>query len=107
VPKRRPQRLKLSHEVTADDRFEKAQEALSRAGVVCFLGFGYAPENMRRLKWEHRIDEGKRKTIFGTLYNLTEAEQGRLAIGRYFNISDKIPPRWDILEFLRNTSVLG
>jgi hypothetical protein len=99
--------IRIIHEVQADERFERAQDALNEAEVVCFLGFGYAAENMARLKWNERNDTSKWKTVFGTVFNLTVAEQQRLKLGQYFNVPQEIPSGWDILDFLRQTNVLG
>ena len=97
--------IKIIHEVKpTEEQFSGAQGALDEAEVVCFLGFGYARENMQRLEWRrgHR-----NKKLLGTVYGLTDAEQRRLGIGRYFNITSSIPSGWGILQVLRETDLLG
>jgi hypothetical protein len=100
-------KIKIIHEVQADERFEQAQNVLNEAEVVCFLGFGYARENMARLKWTERRNLDRPKTIGGTVYKLTKAEQRRLQLERYFNVSPDVSADWDILEFLRQSGILG
>lgn len=105
--KRAADEIQIIHEIKPGGPFAIAQEAISNAEVVCFLGFGYARENMIRLNWTDRNVTDRPKAIFGTVYHLTTAEQRRLELGQYFNITWEIPTHWSILNFLRETNVLG
>jgi hypothetical protein len=105
--KRAADEIKIIDEVEPGGRFAIAQKALSDAETVCFLGFRYAPENMARLDWTHRNDTGRWKRLFGTVYKLTPAEQRRLKLGQYFNVTPGIPNSFSILHFLKETDVLG
>jgi hypothetical protein len=97
--------IKIIHEVQPGGEFDVAQEALDDAHAVCFLGCGYAPENMARLDWTRRRDTDHPKHILGTTYELTEAEARRLGLGKY--LTDQFSPHWTVLRFLKETQVLG
>jgi hypothetical protein len=97
--------IKIIHEVQPGGEFNVAQEALDDAHVVCFLGCGYAPENMMRLDWDQRKKPDHSKILSGTRYNITDAEARRLRLGQYFM---ELPSRdWTVLTFLKETNVLG
>ena len=88
------------HEAKIEGLVEKTRKAVEDANVVCFLGFGYHPENLAPLAVETGMAG---RTIVGTAYNLTKAEQQRLNLGRYVDEAKDLT----ILKFLRETKVLG
>ena len=57
---------------TNDPGFEAAYELLKRASKVCLLGFGYHPENLRRLRLKSLLEN--RGTLYGTAVGLGKAE---------------------------------
>jgi len=94
--------IRIIHEVKADKRFEQANVAIDEAEVVCFLGFGYAPENMSRLKL---VSGTAGRAVIGTAYQLTDVERRRLKLERY--LDKPFPFSHDILRALKDSSVLG
>ena len=70
--------IKIIHETDEIADAPSIHQTLKEAEVVCFLGFGYLPENMDRLFGNVKLDH---KTIYGSGYGLTDAEMN--AIGRY------------------------
>jgi len=68
---------------TNDPGFEAAYELLKRASKVCLLGFGYHPENLRRLRLKSLLEN--RGTLYGTAVGLGKAElhvaRGRIGMG--------------------------
>jgi hypothetical protein len=64
--------IKIISEGSEDEpELRKARELLNQAEVIYFLGFGYHPENLRRLEEELTF---KGKKIFGTTYEMMPAE---------------------------------
>jgi hypothetical protein len=57
-------------------QFERAQELFAKAYSIWILGFGYHPENMRRLNLPFdRLQQSQNRVyIVGTAYNMTTAE---------------------------------
>jgi hypothetical protein len=102
VLKRAAAGIKIVHEVKEKKRFMAANAALDNAEIVCFLGFGYASENMSRLRIKANTIG---QQIMGTAYRLTDAEQRRLKLGAY--LDKPFPSDWDVLRSLRESNVLG
>lgn len=94
--------IKIMHENVGEDReFAQARTLLSRAEVVCFLGFGYHPTNMRRL----RLDElAHGSSLWGSATGLSAAQQDeiRSRFGRPITLGNH---NQDARDFLRNYSV--
>lgn len=65
--------IRIAHETAEDDeQFGKARDRLASARKICFLGFGYHPANVKRL----RLDNLKHGPIMIACTNgLTEQEQ--------------------------------
>lgn len=83
------------------DELRQAQELISQAKVVCFLGFGYHPMNLQRLRINQTF-RGER--LMGSAYGLERGEQRRAtslfkATIRLGDISE------DALSFLRRYPV--
>jgi hypothetical protein len=96
--------IKIIHEGVYDSReFQHARALLHEYKVVCFLGFGYNPTNLRRL----RVDklQSNHQVVFGTAL-------GELA-DKYARIVEAFRPTAiqlgaggdDALRFLQNYSV--
>jgi len=65
--------IKIVHEGTTDDpELAAAHDLLVRAEVVCFLGFGYHPVNVERLKLDMLPPN---KTVLGSAYRITVEEK--------------------------------
>lgn len=96
--------IKIMHEDVGDDtEFPLARTLLSRAEVVCFLGFGYHPTNMRRL----RLDQLDPKVqLWGSATGLSRAQQDeiRSRFARSITVGNQTQ---DARDFLRNHRVFG
>lgn len=81
-----------------DDTFKRAREILASSKIICFLGFGYHPTNLRRLG----IAKIKKPMLLGTILGMTAPEINQVAshIERGFDMTGQ-----DILTFLRETGV--
>ena len=81
-----------------------AREALSSAKTVFFLGFGFDPDNIKRLELNKRCQG---KVIGATRYHVAEGDWGRTlqrmlpATVNYAGHRD-----WDCLAFLKETTLL-
>ena len=68
--------VKVISETTRDSpEYQAAQEALRQASRICFLGFGYDPQNLARLNYGAGVDS---KTIQGTHYQLPQLRSNQL-----------------------------
>ncbi len=94
--------IRIVHEDEGTTEYATAHAWLRDAKVVCFLGFGYHPTNIRRLKLKQHVEAGARWTfIGGTCFGLREAERQR-ALG-LFALGLRSPefPFADAQAFLR------
>jgi len=64
--------LRIIYEVEDDPILEKACDKISKAKRIFFLGFGYAPENLKVLKLPEILNTGMR--VYGTAFGLIENE---------------------------------
>lgn len=97
------QNLKVIHEIEdSDDTFEVARKILEQSDCVCFLGFGYHQDNLKRLGYPRRT-YGQR--VFGTAYGLTTLERQTVG-GRLSNDVILGEPDQGSLLFLRSHPVL-
>ena len=95
--------IRILHEGTMDDpQLATARELLRDARVICFLGFGYYYDNVRRL----RLELLPRATqLFGTAYGITAQERER--------IKSYLPPiemgceEIGVLRFLRDKPIFA
>jgi len=95
--------IKVIHEIDEDvlPEYKRAHELLAQAEVVCFLGFGYQEDNVRRLK----AGTIKSYDVFsGTGYGLESAERSKAAqlVGGKLTIDQ---PDRDCTLFLRNQAI--
>lgn len=68
--------IKIIHEdVSANSQFVKAQELIKSTSVICFLGFGFHPVNIKRIWAEKSGSVFMRRTIYGTAYQMPASEQ--------------------------------
>ena len=91
--------IKIIHEaVEHDPEFVKAREALLQAEYIAFLGFGYHPANLKRL----RMHECAGSVVQGTTFGMTGAETAR--------IKAYVPAlhanNYDVFTFLRESGAL-
>jgi hypothetical protein len=101
-------RLTIMHE--GDNKiadFDRAQRLFKKAYLIWLVGFGYHPENMRRLKLPFdRANKSKdRVYIRGTAFNMTVAESNHVldAYGHgQWELSD---PAYKITDALRNSDL--
>jgi hypothetical protein len=77
VVKRCASTIRVLHESTIidDPELNKARELLMHARVICFLGFGYYYDNIRRLRPELLPEDSE---LFGTAFGITAQEQERI-----------------------------
>ncbi len=59
----------------------QARKALAQSGRICFLGFGYHNENLRRLRPITKDETVKSKLVIGSAYELEDREFGILQSG--------------------------
>lgn len=92
--------IKIIHEASDfanDPQFKRAYELFEDAQQIAFLGFGYHPTNVQRLKLR---ENGK---LTGTVYGFTSKEVGRIRemLPYLNNIREE-----KVLEFLRSSGIL-
>jgi hypothetical protein len=94
--------IKIVHEGTTDDpELATAHDLLMAANVICFLGFGYHPANVERLKLD-MLPTGK--IALGSAYGIKTAERNRII--RYLPRSITMGRESaDALAFLREAPV--
>jgi hypothetical protein len=77
--------IRVVHEDQPSDEYAKAQEWLREAEVICFLGFGYHPTNLKRLDVLGQVRGHAGVFVGGTALGLESAEIARaeslLALG--------------------------
>jgi len=67
--------IRIIHQVSAEDpQFGRARELLSKARHVYFMGFGYLPDNLRKLGL-HGVPEGAQ--LRGTAWGMSESLKDR------------------------------
>ena len=102
------ERIKIIHEgIDYAAQFVQAKTILLQSEIVCFLGFGYHPLNLRRLDFHE--DYYKKAAYYGSSFGMTPAEcnnvggifKGKLALELNQNAKGQ-----DILDFLRHSSFL-
>jgi hypothetical protein len=107
------ERIKIVHEgLESAPQFRQARDILNTSEVICFLGFGYHPLNMRRLGFE-RIEPSQftyaGKDIRGTTYGLTDAECNQInkkyGLGLR-NFGAHLFHQLEVLQFLREMGTL-
>lgn len=98
--------IRIIHEADAlGPEYDKAHKVITAANKICFLGFGYHPVNVERL----RINELFRGSgLLGTAKGLGEAESSRAKdLFRALPRALYLPSLGqDVLTFLRNHDVL-
>jgi hypothetical protein len=101
--------IKIMHEGGANNlALGRASQLIREADVICFLGFGYLEENLKRL----RLDRRKRDAVvWGSAYGLGHGE--RVPVEAFFahgNVGRPIglgTAQQDTLEFLRQHPVFA
>jgi hypothetical protein len=104
--KRCTESIRLFNEAASDDVTKQALDVLTGSRRVCFLGFGYHPENIAKLQpeqWWSRFDVHS-----GTVYKLEGGEISSI-IRRFPNNPLKFNPNpgLDCRGFLRHTDYLS
>jgi len=99
--------IRIVHEDERTEEYTTAHSWLKEAKVVCLLGFGYHPTNIRRLRFKEQVHAGGARWTFvgGTCYGLKEAERQRAL--NLFDVGfrgDEFP-FFDAKEFLRQKFV--
>ena len=97
--------IRIIHEdIGNQPQFKRALQLLQEAQVVCFLGFSFHRINLDRLSldsWVHT-----KRAIFGSAFNLTEAERAHFT-RRFYGRLQLGLPTYDAHEFLRHHAVLS
>lgn len=95
--------IRIIHEPTeSDQQFVQARSLLAQAKLVCFLGFGYARQNLNRL----RLNECCANAIvIGSRSGLKAAEIEILA--HDYPLIHFGDPKHDCFDFLRNSFVMN
>lgn len=107
--KRAASGLKIIHEeIDSHPQFKQAHELLTKAEIVCFLGFGFDATNLARLRLN---DVALRAKYFGTAFDKTAAEAKE--IGRLLPHDSSGLKKADLgkktqgnLEYLREINIL-
>lgn len=95
--------IKILSEFQGDtDEFQEAHSLIIAAERVYFLGFGYHPENMERLKlpFPGTPEHSGQRQIRGTRHGLTDAEVHSLKV-TYKDLT-LTPAEHDVYAYLRN-----
>jgi hypothetical protein len=116
----RVRKAALSIRMMYDDRADHsgvkdAMELIAAAECVCFLGFGFDPDNITRLKLnEYCSHPTKGGRVFATKYKTRLGDWSRVVSNMqpatlnpatgYFEVNSI---NWDCLEFLHQTGALG
>lgn len=89
--------IRIVHEGINDPIFQQASDILNAAQRIVFIGFGYDPTNVRRL----RLDKDREhKFVGGSCFGFTDLERG--TVGRMLPNTFVWGHRsWKALEFLR------
>jgi len=96
--KKGAENIKIIHEDIKDDKeFQKAHELLDRAKHIYFLGFGFHPTNMKRLK----IWNDGTKLIAGTSIDVTLIEKYKIENNSGNQIRKEYLIDTDIVDFFR------
>ncbi len=115
--------IRIVHEGQDSNALERAREALAKAEIVCFLGFGFHPANVRRLA--HTKSPEQFRNVYATTYmmGMNERARARALVRRHFRLPDAgnfhqlafgpgeapLPydfETYDCLTYLRNAPVL-
>jgi hypothetical protein len=104
-------RLRLMRERNDPETGEdEARSHVEWAQVICFLGFGYDPLNLRRLGFkgkEESVKSGDRRACFGTTFGLSQHELVRV---RSTFANFHFTPAFqndDCEAYLRNSGLIG
>lgn len=97
--------VRIVHEDERTDEYAKAHQWLRAAKVACFLGFGYHPTNVRRLRFKQLIAGTSMSFIGGTSLGLGEAERLRALALFDLGLRSEEFPMLDAREFLRQKVV--
>ena len=84
-----------------DPEFAKAWLHLKNAEVICFLGFGFHPLNIKRLHLE-----GWKALKIGTAYGMTDAEKSRVERASEGNIIPENLLAQDCRQFIRESDAI-
>jgi len=95
-------RLAIIHDEIEPSVIATAREWLQDASQVCFIGFGYHPVNLERLRAQALGATGK-PLLAGTFLNL---ERGEIDAIRQAFANRIAEHGYDALNFLRKTSII-
>lgn len=103
--------IKITHEgsVKPSVEFDKAYDIMSRAKRIYFLGFGFHPINVERLRIKNFSDTYFSQAT-GTTYHLTDVERNDIQTTLLHNIFELRVPNarnQQVLDFLRENVILN
>ena len=89
-----------------DNTLVATQQAVRRSAIVCFLGFAYASDNLKRLGFPNAINHGGGgefipRSTFGTAFGLRPGEKAWVT-DKLANRSELGGESEDCFDFLRN-----
>jgi hypothetical protein len=102
--------IRIIHEdfdLDNDPVFQQAYTLISEAKYVFFIGFGYHPTNIRRLRLKKCTSGGA--NMYGTAYGLTDAERVKVTVGlgqRTSHGNNLGAGDHDTLRFLRESNLI-
>lgn len=105
IVKKYSKEIRIVHEGLPDDpQFKQAHDWLSKAEVVCFLGFGYHKSNVERLRLD-LVQQGA--PVYGSVYGMMSSEVDGIR-PMFAKHRDRLmfgTNSQDVLLFLRNSPV--
>ena len=101
--------IRLMHDDRGVDRddLQKAKDLISAAECVCFLGFGFDPDNITHLQLNERCQPDK--LVLATRYRVADGDWNRI---RNAMTPTRLPspndanPNWDSLELMHQTNAV-
>jgi hypothetical protein len=99
------QSIHLMYEDRMTNSYKAAMEKLDDAEYVCFLGFGFDPDNVNRIELNKRC-VGK-TSVGATRYHLPDGDWERARTAMHpVDINVVGSKEWDCVQFLRETNMI-
>jgi hypothetical protein len=92
-----------------ESTIQQAKRLISAADNICFLGFGFDPDNITRLELNERCNRPGR-ILLATRYKVADGDWGRTQLNMAptsLDPSGLVSRMWDSLAFLHETRALG
>ncbi len=106
-------KIKIVHEAQPGAEFETAQNLLRGDAEIIFLGFGFHPVNVQRLRLQeaaewHQSVHGSSIRWLACRYGMGDGERARAeSCLQEIEVEFATDPKWDIDKYLKNTNCLN